>query len=389
MLLSAAAAADAGCSERTPADGFRSLLDRARADLIAGKGEANEQLTDLMDRLTCVDGPLFEDDLSDLYLAYAVGIYGDDKRRALDVLSWAAALGASWPEDYGGSSVGGVYRELMTVAGAPAILSIATAGDSDVMVMDGWVVEPGEHRVTAGAHLLQWRADGRWDADWVVVEKEQRVSVGPAPASLPRARSDAESPTYGEVTAGMRVYRGRVYDGYREWDGNGITPGLRAAGHLGITGPWFFSGEAALGSGASGDRPPMLSGASALGGATFGGDAWLELGLGPRGLALPGVEPGVPEDDAPVFQESWRLGLQGHLGLGALDGPVSAELNLNGTWFGPAWEAGASLTGGLRFDVFEPIVRLSTGFIGVDAAWGRQSRYDWYSVELGARWRLP
>ena len=371
------------------ADEYRSLFERARVDLMAGRGEANEQLAFLLERLPCVDGPLFSDELAALYMARAVGIYGDDKRRALDLLSWAAGLGAPWPDDYGDSSVRGVYQELMTVSRSPATLAVATAGASDVMLMDGWVVQPGEHRVTAGAHLLQWRAGDTWDADWVVLEKDQTLSIGPDPAAPPRSRSAADAPTYGEAVAGLRLYRGRIYDGYREWDGNGLTPGLLLAGQLGVAGPWFLAADAAIGSGASGDRPPMISGSSALGGLRFGSDAWLAVGAGPRGLVLPGVEPGIPEDNAPVFQENWRAGVQGALGLGAVDGPVSVELNLDGAWYGVAWEAGAALTGGLRFDMFEPIVRLSSGFIGVDAAWGRQSRYDWYSVELGARWRLP
>lgn len=388
-LMGMAAAAESSCPGRVDADEYRALIERAGDALSNGDREVNDQLAYLADRIACVDGPLFDVDLGTLYLYRGIALYGDDKRRALDLLGWAAAMGASWPDDFGDSSVRGVYQELMTAVGDGGVMSVVTEGGADVLLLDGWVVEAGEHPVAVGAHLLQWRIDSQWYADWVVIEKDQTVAVGPELAQPSRAAAEAEGPTYGAVLAGMRAYRGTIYDGYREWSGNGVTPGLHMEGRLGLAGPWYTAAEAAIGSGASAERPPMISGASALGGLRFGDTAWVDLAAGPRGGVFPGVEPGVDSDDAPTFQENWRLGVQTHVGLGAVDGPVAVDLSLNGAWYGPAWETWAALSGGLRFETMEPLVRLSSGLMGIDAAWGRESRYDWYSVELGILWRLP
>jgi hypothetical protein len=388
LLLAGAALAAQDCPRRLSADDLRAELADAEDALAQRLPSAGPALVELIALLGCVDGPLFEEDLGALFLARGVSLYSADKDKALDVLMWAASLGASWPEDFGGSTVREVYQGLEGRVGSPATLALQAAGGVDVVLVDGWVTPAGEHPLAPGAHLVQWREDGEWSGQLVVVKSGATLAAGPAPSE--RARAPGEpGPTWGAVALGMRFYQGLIYDGYQEWDGGAWSPSLLLEGRLSPRSPWFLDADLALGAPARDERPPMASGVGALGGARLGDDAWIELALGGRAAVLPAVGPGLPGDAAPVFSESWRVGAAGQLGLGATDGPVGAELELAAAWYGPAWDATGCITGSLRLEQLEPLMRARGGFMGVEAARGAVSQYAWFGVEAGARWRLP
>jgi len=393
-LLTSTAFAIDECPTRPDPDRFHDKVEAIKEPVAFADPDLQSQLDELqLIAEKCIQGPVYTDDLTALHMAkgaYALLAHGDPMLSNRH-LAYAAALGgAKASEPLYGPEVNAALLEHLARDVHPGTLDITFQWEPVVLVLDGEVhYDYGPNQVTAGWHLVQWKAEDLWFSEAVLITPGGRVHVGdgtPTPDQTeeigelvdpndglmvevrtgdrkgrekrerpettlpPVLYAPVEDPGVVSATAAYHVARAEVAVGDSMYTGMVGAPDGRVRVRYGKR----FRVVAEAGMGApSGEGRASLATRGRLYGAIAGGPSWTwQLAAGPVVGFLPTtIIPPNPEAQ-PVFTGAFTPGAGGELSV-SLD---TIDAYARGAWLGGALEAAAGGAYRLAFDPVEVVV---------------------------------
>lgn len=413
LIATTAFAAD-DCPTRPDPDRFHDKVEAVKERVAF----AEPDLTPVLDELQliaekCIQGPAYTDDLAALHMArgaYALFSIADPVLADVYFRNAAGLTGAKANEPLYGPEVSAALLNILAEDPRMAVLDITFQWEPVVLVLDGEVhYDYGANDISAGWHLIQWKAEDLWFSEAVQLSQGGRVHIGdgtPTPDETAigelveedtkrgggggrgkdRGKDDASDDLMVEVRTGSRSGRERterpqttlppflyapvedpgevtafasyslaratVAVGTNVYDGMIGTPDgrvrLRYGNRLRVV------AEVGMGAPSSTGRA-SLSTRGRLYGAVAGGPSWTwQLAAGPVvGFVPSTIEPPTPESE-PAFSGNLAVGAGGELSVQL---PI-IDVHARGAWMGGALEAGVGGTYAIELDPVEVRVGL-------------------------------